>query len=56
MVNFYPIDKDYIVKWQSDLEYTKEGIVTVCDKPCHKIKENLPHWEELEKLWNCALY
>jgi len=29
MVNFNPIDKDYIVRWQSDLENTKE-------RPLHK--------------------
>jgi len=31
-------------------ENTKESILPVCDKPLHKSKENLPHWEELEKL------
>jgi len=49
------MDKDYIVRWQSDLENTKESIFPVCDKPLHKIKENLPHWEEHENLWNGAL-
>ena len=52
MVNFNPIDKDYIVSWQSDLENTKESIPRVCDKPYHKIKENMPLGEEHEKLWN----
>ena len=47
MVN--PIDYDYIVSWQSDLENTKESILPVCDKPYHNIKENMPHGEELEK-------
>ena len=47
MVNFNPIDKDYILRWQSDLENTKE-------RPLHKIKENLPHWAELEIVRNCA--
>ena len=37
------------------LENTNESILPVCDKPYHKIKENLPHSEELEKLWNYAL-
>jgi len=32
MVNFNPIDLDYIVSWQSDLENTKERILPVCDK------------------------
>jgi len=27
MVNFNPIDKDYIVRWQSDLENTKERLL-----------------------------
>jgi len=40
--------------WQSDLENTKESLLPDCDKTFHKIKENLPHWEELEKLWNHA--
>jgi len=52
MVNFNPIDKDYIVNWQSDLENTKESILPVCDKPYHKIKENMPLGEEHENLWN----
>ena len=48
MVNFNPIDN-----WQSDLENTKESILPVCDKPYHKIKENMPLGEELEHLeWN----
>jgi len=41
MVNFNPIDKNYIVRWQSDLENTKESRLPVCDKPYHKIKENI---------------
>jgi len=44
MVNFNPIDKNYIVRWQSDLENTKESILPVCDKPYHKIKALLPLW------------
>jgi len=50
MVNFNPI-----VSWQSDLENTKESILPVCDKPYHKIKENMPLGEELENLWNYPL-
>jgi len=23
-----------------------------CDKPYHKIKANMPHGEELKKMWN----
>jgi len=30
----------------------KESLLPVFYKPYHKIKENLPHWEELEHLWN----
>jgi len=51
MVNFNPIDEDYIVGWQSDLENTKESILPVCDNSYHKIKENMPHGEEIENLW-----
>jgi len=56
IVSFNPIDKDYIVSWQSDLENTKESIHPVCDKPYHKIKENMPLGEELENVWNYPLY
>ena len=55
MVNFNPIDQDYIVSGQSDLEITKESILPVCDKPFHKIKENMPLGEELKHLWNYPL-
>jgi len=43
------------VSCQSDLENTKEGILPVCDKPYHKIKENMPLGEKLENLWNYPL-
>jgi len=52
MVNFNPIDSDYIVSRQSDLENTKESILPVCDKPYHKIKETMPLGEELENVWD----
>jgi len=55
MVNYNPIDYDYIVSYQSDLENTKESILPVSDKPYHKIKENMPLVEELENLWNYPL-
>jgi len=57
MVNFNPIDYDYIVSWQSDLENTKERILLVWDtsKPYHKIKEIMPLGEELENLWKYPL-
>ena len=48
MVNFNPVDYDYIVSWQSDLENTKESTLPVCDKPYHKVKANMPHGEELK--------
>ena len=35
-----------------DIENTKESILSVCDKPYHKIKENMPLGKELENLWN----
>jgi len=52
----YPIDYGYIVRWQADLINTKENILPDCDKPYPKIKENLPHWEEFENMWNYALH
>ena len=50
MVNFISIDYDYIVSWHSDLENTRENILSVCDKPYYKIKENMPLEEELKHL------
>jgi len=55
MVKISPMDYGYIVRWQADLVNTKENLLPVCDYPYHKIKENLPHWEELENLSNYAL-
>jgi len=55
MVNFNPLDKDYIVRWQYVLENTKASILPVCDKPYHKIKANIPQGEELENVWNYPL-
>ena len=40
---------------QADLVNTKECLLSDCGKPYHKIKENLPYWEELEHLLNYAL-
>jgi len=31
------------------------NVLPVCDKPYHKIKENMPLGDELEKLWNYLL-
>jgi len=36
LFNFIPLDKVYIVKWQSNLVNTKESLLPVCDKPYHK--------------------
>ena len=50
-VNFNSIDKDYIVRWQSDIENTQE-------RPLHKPSQdqtNLPHWAEFEIFRNGAL-
>jgi len=41
-----------VTSWPSKY---KKSLLPVCDKPYHKIKENRPNWEELEKLWNYAL-
>jgi len=35
---------------------TIESTLQVFDKPYHNIKENLPHWEELENLRTYALH
>jgi len=40
---------------QVDLVNTKESLLSVCDKKIYKIKENLPHWEELENVELCIL-
>jgi len=50
MVNFNPIDKDYIVSWKSDIENAQESILPVCDQPYHQINENMPLGEELGNL------
>jgi len=55
MINFNSINYDYTVSQQSDLENLKECILPVCDKPYHKIKENMPLGKELENLWNYPL-
>ena len=34
----------------------QKSILPVCDKPNHKIKENLPHLEELDIVLNYALH
>jgi len=45
MVNVNPIDKDYIVRWQSDLENTKE-------RPLHKPLQNQSKSTALGGVWN----
>jgi len=51
-----PIDLGYIVRWQVDPVNTKESLLPVCDKPYHKIKDNLPHLEEDANIWNYLLF
>jgi len=59
MVNFNTIDKDYIVRWQSDLESNKRKTPSQVHKPSQDQK-NQPHWEELEILlkgaWMVCVY
>ena len=50
MVNFIPRDYDYIVRWESDLENTKESILADCDKHYYTNKVILQKWEELAKI------
>ena len=47
MVNFKPIDYDYIVIWQSDLENTKE-------RPLHKPSQDQSKSTALGGVWNFA--
>jgi len=47
MVNFNPIDYDYIVRWQSDLEDTKEI-------PLHKPSQDWSKSTALGGVWNFA--
>jgi len=46
MVNFNPIDKDYIVRWQSDIENTK--------RPFHKPSQDQRKSTALGGAWNFA--
>jgi len=47
MVDCNPIDKDYIVRWQSDLENTKE-------RPIHKPSQDQSKSTVLGGVWNFA--
>ena len=47
MVNFNPIDWDYTVRWQSDLENTKE-------RPLHKPSQDQSKSTALGGVWNFA--
>jgi len=47
MVNFNQIDKDYIVRWQSDIENTKE-------RPLHKPSQDQSKFIALGGVWNFA--
>jgi len=52
---FNPLDKDYIVRSQSDLVYTIESVLPVCDKPYHTNNRFQQMWAEINKLRNHAL-
>jgi len=52
MVNINPMDKGYIVRWQSDLVYTIECVLPVCDKPNHMNNGFQQMWAEIKHLWN----
>ena len=52
MINFNP--KDYIVRWQSDLENTKENKLPVCDKPYQNISEDQRKSTTLGGAWKFA--
>jgi len=54
MVDFNTIDKEYIVSWQSDLVYTIENVLPVCDKPYHMNNGFKQMLAEIKKLWNHA--
>ena len=45
MVNFNPIDYDYIVRWQSDLENTKE-------RPFYKPSQDQSQSTALDGVWD----
>jgi len=47
MVNFNPIHSDYIVRWQSDIENTKE-------RPLHKPSQDQSKSTALGGVWNFA--
>ena len=49
MVNFNPMDYGYIVRWQSDLENTKESILPVCDYLYNMNNGFQQMWAEIKK-------
>jgi len=51
MVNFNPMDLGYIVRWQSDLVYTIESVLPVCDKPYYMHYGFQQMWAEIKNLW-----
>jgi len=48
------MDKGYIVSLQSDLVYTIENVLPVCDKAYHMNNRFQQMWAEFKKLWNYA--
>jgi len=54
MVNFNPKNEGYIVRWQSDIVYSIETILPVCDKPYHMNNLFQQMWAEIKFLWNHA--
>jgi len=56
MTSFNQMDNGYIVRGQSDLEYTKQSVIPVCDQLYHTNKGKLQKMEEIDVLRNYALY
>ena len=44
------MDKGYIVRWQSDLVYTIECVLPVCDKSYHMNNRFQQLWAEIKNL------
>jgi len=56
MVNCNPMDKGYIFRWQSDLVYTIEIVLSICDKHYHMNNRFQQMWAEIKYLWDNALF
>ena len=55
MAKFNPMDEGYIVSGQSDLVYSIESVLPVCDKLYHMDNGFQQMWGEIETLWGRAL-